>query len=122
MSLRRVVTSFKVGFGVLVTLFVCATTGISTSYADTPSITDFGQPAEVYAVANPSARCAAFVTLYPDGRTAVQIHEVKDDTLNTFAMGSSLWRLDHGLMWFIQMPVYVREIEPPIHVYGQTSV
>ncbi|GMA51922.1 hypothetical protein GCM10025857_32790 [Alicyclobacillus contaminans] len=89
--------------------------GVVVARADVPSIADFGQTADVPAFdrAGGHTRQAAFVTLYPDGRCSVQIRSIADDTVNAFWTESAAWRMDHGLTWFTEMPVYVKEISPP---------
>jgi hypothetical protein len=91
--------------------------------ADTPSVSDFGQPvtAQAWATVQSHPQPAAFVTLYPDGRGSIQVRQIADDTLNAFATESSSWRMDHGLTWFVQMPVYVKEVAP-LPGFGESSV
>ncbi len=105
---------------------LCATVFLpQKAFADAPSVSDFGQTVaeQAWVAAVPvQPRRAAFVTLYPDGRSSVELRQIGDDTLNAFAAEWTCWRMDHGLTWFVQMPVYVKEVLPPPTVYGESSV
>jgi tryptophan 2,3-dioxygenase len=105
---------------------LCATALLpQQAFADAPSVADFGQSAAEQAWAatvSAQPKRAAFVTLYPDGRSSIEVRQIGDDTLNAFATEWTCWRMDHGLTWFAEMPVYVKEILPPPAVYGESSV
>ncbi|SFU78754.1 hypothetical protein [Alicyclobacillus macrosporangiidus] len=96
---------------------VWAATGLTApaAYADAPAVTDFGldEALPVWAAEAPGADRAAFVTLYPDGRGQWQVHHVRGDAIVGFAAEHPAWQLDPGLMWFVQMPVYVRHVPAP---------
>ncbi|MBX5436978.1 MAG: hypothetical protein IRZ33_07150 [Alicyclobacillaceae bacterium] len=86
--------------------------------ADVPALTDFGQD-EVRPASSPGPSTAAagirralFFTLYADGRQQLEIRDIRDDAVAGFAGGHAAWRLDPGLMWLLDMPVYVRELTP----------
>ncbi|GGJ06210.1 hypothetical protein GCM10010885_14200 [Alicyclobacillus cellulosilyticus] len=95
--------------------------------ADVPAVTDFcagfvpaaertGYAASADGRGQPGgAGRALFVTLYADGRHQEVVRFVAGDAVVSFAGEHPAWRLDHGLMWFVQMPVYVREVQvsPP---------
>ncbi|MCL6454428.1 MAG: hypothetical protein K6T78_12540 [Alicyclobacillus sp.] len=95
---------------------VCATAMVSVApvrtSADVPASTDFGQDAYVPALQAPTGGwCrAVFVTLYPDGRSAAEVRTVRNDAENTFAGDHPGWYRDDRLTWFVQMPVYVRQL------------
>ena len=80
--------------------------------ADTPAVTDFGQAEATPALTSHSGgwRQAMFLTLYPDGRSHSEIRGVKDDAENTLMGDHPTWQLDGTLTWFLQMPVYVRQL------------
>lgn len=80
--------------------------------ADTPAVTDFGQVDIAPTVTSvPSAwKQAMFVTLYPDGWSQSEVRGVTDDAENTLLGPHPSWQLDRRLTWFVQMPVYVREL------------
>lgn len=84
----------------------------SRALADCPAVTDFGQSEAVTAsTAHSHAfKQAVFVTLYPDGTSESQIRLVHDDAVNTMVSEHPSWRLDDRLTWFVQMPVYIREL------------
>ncbi len=112
------------GIATLLSLLCAALYLPQVASADTPSVSDFGQPVTEQAWSNVQAhhQRAAFVTLYPDGSGSIQVRQIADDTLNAFATESSSWRMDHGLTWFVQMPVYVKDVSPPPSVFGESSV
>ena len=80
--------------------------------ADTPAVTDFGQADVVPAsmMRENGWRQAVFVTLYPDGSGKSEVRGVRDDAENTLLSEHPSWQLDHSLTWFVQMPVYVRQL------------
>jgi len=84
--------------------------GSSVTYAAAPAVTDFGQSTQqaVWVPTGHRPARAAFLTLTADGQAHCEVHTVTDDSMNTFAGGTS-WRLDQGLMLFAAMPVYVRD-------------
>lgn len=96
---------------------VWAVTGMAgpVVYADAPAVTDFGldEALPVWASADAAGDRAVFVTLYPDGRGQWQVHHVRGDAIVGFAGEHPAWQLDPGLMWFVQMPVYVRHVPAP---------
>jgi hypothetical protein len=85
-------------------------------YADSPAITDFGLDASVSAFRPASLRSsnALFLTLYDDGRHQVEVKQIQGDSVALFSNASPAWRLDGGLMWFMRMPVYVREVKSEV--------
>lgn len=93
--------------------FAVTMTGLSVARADAPAVTDFGQD-EVQTVFAPGveASSAMFLTLYGDGHNEWMVRPVHGDAVVSFAGEHAAWRLDHGLSWFVQMPVYVRVVEP----------
>ncbi|QSO52476.1 hypothetical protein JZ785_00475 [Alicyclobacillus curvatus] len=86
----------------------------TTAFADTPAVTDFGQVEATPALTSHSGgfRQAVFLTLYPDGRSHSEVRGVKDDAENTFVGEHPTWQFDGTLTWFLQMPVYVRQLSP----------
>lgn len=79
--------------------------------ADVPAVTDFGQDAATPVVTSDDHGAQAiFLTLYADGREQWEVRQVREDAVVSFAGEHPVWRLDHGLMWFLHMPVYIREV------------
>lgn len=91
--------------------------------ADTPAATDFGQRlAEPMLSDSDGTTHAMFVTLYSDGREQVEVRMARGDSVAAFAAEHPGWRLDNGMTWFMQMPVYVRELSETAAAYGHTAV
>lgn len=85
-----------------------------TSYADTPAVTDFGlqrSPLQ-YAWQREQAPSgyAMFLTLYQDGRRQVEVRPIDNDAIVSFRTDHQAWELSPELMWFVNMPVYIREV------------
>jgi len=79
--------------------------------ADTPAITDFSKAHQVNLnVKSDVLSQALFITLYGDGRQQILLKLIPDDAVAGFTTGHSSWKLEPGLMWLIQMPVYVRQL------------
>lgn len=88
-----------------------ASGGIHVAFADSPAVTDFGQDTEVATMAGHEQQSRAlFLTFYPDGHQQMEVRVVQGDAVVGFAGEHPTWRLDAGLMWFLQMPVYVRDL------------
>jgi hypothetical protein len=85
--------------------------GRNVVYADVPAVTDFGQPEVEAAMTSggPSAK-AVFLTFYEDGHGQVEIRNVRNDAMASFAGDHPAWKLDESLHWFVQMPVYVKQV------------
>jgi len=109
--------------------FACAVVGIASAvvvsgsstlaYADSPAVTDFGQDAAATVMSpQPQGSRALFITFYPDGRQQIEVRVIQGDAIVSFAGEHPSWKLDLGLMWFVQMPVYTREFT---NVATQTS-
>lgn len=84
----------------------------ATVFADTPAVTDFGQdtPMSTWTAGSNDWGPAVFLTLHADGSGDSQVRLVHDDAQNTFLGEHPGWHLDHRLTWFVQMPVYVRDL------------
>lgn len=88
-----------------------ASGGLSLAFADSPAVTDFGQDSAATAMTERGTHSQAlFLTLYPDGREQIEIRTVHGDAVTGFAGEHPGWKLDSGLMWFVQMPVYIRDL------------
>lgn len=86
--------------------------GHAPALADTPAITDFGEAA-VYAYQSDTANAshyAMFLTLYEDGHKEVIVRPIADDAVVGFHSDHGAWQLNHPLMWFLNMPVYVKQV------------
>lgn len=92
-----------------IAMLISATVSV---YADTPAASDFGQGEYVMALnsATDSWSQAVFVTFYPDGHGEMQMRMVRGDAENTLVGDHPGWHLDHSLTWFVQLPVYVRQL------------
>jgi hypothetical protein len=90
--------------------------GQAPVYADSPAITDFGLDESISAFRPLSHRPsnAMFLTLYDDGRHQVEVKQIQGDSVALFTNANPAWRLDGSLMWFVKMPVYVREVRSEI--------
>ncbi|MCF8565205.1 hypothetical protein LLE49_10815 [Alicyclobacillus tolerans] len=107
---NRPLSPFLVGTALALAVVCNAWFHAPVACADTPGITDFGQGALAASVGSTKPSQALFVTLYPDGREQIEVRTIQDDAMVSYASEHSPWRLDGGLMWFVQMPVYVREL------------
>ena len=85
-----------------------------TSYADSPAVTDFGlqRSSLQYAWQREQAPSgyAMFLTLYQDGRRQVEVRPIENDAVVSFKTDHAAWELSQELMWFVNMPVYIREV------------
>lgn len=91
---------------------------VPTVLADTPAVTDFGQSDTTVQPAwqqelQTSPQYAVFLTLYHDGRRQMDIRPIQGDAVVSFRTDHPAWELSPTLMWFWDMPVYVREIDEP---------
>jgi len=94
-----------------ISLFVVMAFCAVPAYADSPAVTDFGIETASPAFASVDhPKEALFLTLCSDGTTCAEVHEVHDDSIVGFARNQSAWQSDEGLHWFLQIPVYVREV------------
>lgn len=81
-------------------------------WADAPAVTDFGGDAVAAASSQPDTNhYAVFLTLYQDGHQEWMVRPISDDAIVSFRASHSSWELNHPLMWFLNMPVYVKEIQ-----------
>jgi hypothetical protein len=81
--------------------------------ADAPAVTDFGGDS-ILAYQTESADAghrAMFLTLYEDGREELIVRPIMDDAVVSFQSDHAAWQLNHPLMWFLNMPVYVKQIQ-----------
>ncbi|QQE77465.1 hypothetical protein [Alicyclobacillus sp. SO9] len=85
-----------------------------TSYADTPAVTDFGMQSSslqyVWQQDEAPSGYAMFLTLYHDGRRQVEVRPIGNDAVVSFKTDHAAWELSPELMWFVNMPVYIREV------------
>lgn len=106
----------RIGTSVVVALWACwagcnGPGQQAVAYADAPAVTDFGQSYAEAAMADGGNHPhAVFLTLYADGRQQCEVRTVQDDAIVSFAGEHPAWRIDHGLTWFVRMPVYVRQL------------
>lgn len=103
------------GFAMAATLLVCA---VQPAFADTPAVTDFGTVSEAVQDAwhqdRPTqSHYAMFLTLYQDGRRQVDVRPIHSDEVVSFRTEHPNWELSPELTWFINMPVYVKEVLNP---------
>lgn len=120
---RRWVDASSIACLVVGLMCVASLLGPVVAYADAPAITDFGQTTvQPVMTAHPHSATsfsqAAFMTLYADGHGQVEIRGVHNDAMASFAGDHPAWKLDEGLKWFMQMPVYVKEISSQSSPYG----
>lgn len=98
--------------GLAVSAISLTTFGFVRAYADSPAVTDFGLVTVVPAAASEErTREAIFLTMRSDGSASCEWHVVTDDAIATFATNRSAWRSDEPLHWFLQVPVYTREVK-----------
>lgn len=85
--------------------------GRNVVYADVPAVTDFGQQEVQMTMTKPEPSAkAVFLTFYDDGHGQVEIRSVRNDAMASFAGDHTAWKLDESLRWFVQMPVYVKQV------------
>lgn len=104
--------------------FTSAYMHVMVAYADVPAVTDFGQNSvqavmKTHDEASKSASRAVFMTLYADGHGQVEFCSVHNDAVASFAGDHPAWKLDEGLRWFMQMPVYVKHVSSQPAPYGE---
>lgn len=113
---RRSCRNNRVVRGLVAVFVSCLTTLVpsvasSIAFADSPAVTDFGQDFTSTALAGHHHDSRAlFLTLYPDGREQMEVRVIHGDAVAGFVAEHPGWRLDTGLMWFVQMPVYIRDL------------
>lgn len=108
---RRILRASRTILICISVLGVSLVCDLGRAYADVPAVTDFtaNHVHTAFGHENHTTH-ALFITFYEDGRHESCIREVSSDAIAGFANGRSAWRLDGGLMWYMQMPVYVREV------------
>ncbi|MCL6516503.1 MAG: hypothetical protein K6T67_06090 [Alicyclobacillus sp.] len=101
--------------GVMAAVWMAMTAWAPAVLADAPAVTDFGldEAVPAFTVELDDRGQAAFVTLYADGRGQCVVKTVRGDAVNGFVAEHPAWQLDPALMWFVQMPVYVRHVPAP---------
>ena len=93
------------------------------AYADSPAVTDFCQDTAATTMTQQAQGSRAlFITFYPDGREQMEVRSIQGDAIVSFAGEHPAWKFDAGLMWFVQMPVYIREFGNTVTQTSEHSV